>query len=480
MDNKILSNFLIISTLLLINLAVYGYRKREIPGARYFGYLILAMVIHTLSYAMELTASTVEGMFFWIRMEYIGASFYPFFLILFVREYTDDTKLFNNIIVKIMGIENLFTLLLVFTSKYHTFYYKSLGVDNTYGFNTLAIEKGVWYNIHAIILMFSFIYALVIFIKNYMNSKGVFKKRIGFMIAGFSIPMVTFFIYFLGFGPAYIDLCPFAYLLMSAMGIFGFFNYSTLFYVPINHSMILDSMDQAVFVVDNDDFIVSCNRNSKIYFKSLEKIKLGEGIENIMELKSYDIVDGLVCKIDERTLKFKIIDEKKHNGRIFVITDITEQELRKRQLEIFANEDSLTGLYNRRCFMEKINDSREGVFAILDIDHFKRINDNYGHFQGDTVLNVFARKLKRNFSEYTVCRYGGEEFALYTEHKNVNQVYKGLENFRKSVAKEDYPFAITFSAGISFYNEGNVNEGILKADEKLYEAKNDGRNCVKF
>ncbi|OGB21525.1 MAG: hypothetical protein A3I66_00105 [Burkholderiales bacterium RIFCSPLOWO2_02_FULL_57_36] len=159
-----------------------------------------------------------------------------------------------------------------------------------------------------------------------------------------------------------------------------------------------------------------------------------------------------------------------------------------------ANHDELTGLLNRREFMRRLHEElmrserRKSVFcvAIIDVDHFKRVNDEYGHLIGDAVLSQLARQLgATQRGTDTVARYGGEEFTLLLVDADADAAAKGLERMRSSIERFDWePLtpgrSITISAGIAAWQAGDTDERILnRADAALYAAKNSGRNCVK-
>lgn len=482
MNRVLLSSLLIVSSILLSNLALYGIRKRKVPGAFAFSVLMMAMVVHSVGYAFELLSNTVEEMYFWIRIEYIGAAFYPTLIMLFAREYTDEKKLANKYILKLILMVNMVTLVLVNTNPYHLLYYSSVGVDSSPGFNILALEKGIWYLVQVSVLFFSILYSIIIFSIKLKKSKGDYRKRVTFMLIGVTIPMITLVIYMLDLGPIYIDLSPFSYFFMSLFIVFGLFRYESLFFIPITHEMVFNCVDEAVLVVDKDKLLISFNNTAKLLFPSINKIKTGESIHLVSELKGYDFdLKQAIYEIDNKILNFKVIDMESNRGSIYVLNDITESERAKKQLEIFATEDALTGLYNRRHFMENFDRSEtEGVFVIMDIDHFKVINDTFGHVEGDNVLSCFGEKLKMFFSEQMVCRYGGEEFALFIENVDVSQAFKQVETFREKIEAEERTIKFTFSAGIAEYRKGQISKAIIKADKMLYEAKENGRNQIKY
>ena len=160
-----------------------------------------------------------------------------------------------------------------------------------------------------------------------------------------------------------------------------------------------------------------------------------------------------------------------------------------------AERDYLTGLFNRRYFIEEgtqsvnqlISDGKAVSVALLDIDRFKQINDEYGHDAGDAVLRQFAVYLQDTFGRFLVARYGGEEFALILPGLGSDKAFGLLDGFRQYVAEQifilqddDYLRA-TVSIGLSASDIGqpsNLNDMLQQADLALYAAKENGRNLL--
>jgi len=162
-----------------------------------------------------------------------------------------------------------------------------------------------------------------------------------------------------------------------------------------------------------------------------------------------------------------------------------------------AVTDELTGLYNRRYFDRHLNvmlnkaqeQDRDVALMILDIDHFKAVNDNHGHDAGDAVLREFAARLKRNIRGVDLaCRFGGEEFVVLMPDTDTGQAEAVAERVRQAIAEKPFEIgaaralSVTVSAGVSL-NETHADtpESLIKrADVALYRAKREGRNRVIF
>jgi diguanylate cyclase (GGDEF)-like protein len=165
---------------------------------------------------------------------------------------------------------------------------------------------------------------------------------------------------------------------------------------------------------------------------------------------------------------------------------IHELETLHQQVKELSIRDPLTGLYNRRYLFEYLATlSGTASVALMDIDHFKRINDSYSHQVGDEVLKGVASFLNASVRGADIAaRYGGEEFILVFPNTKVEQAHIACERVRIALAhhtwSKDYAdLQVTVSIGLAV---GNIEDQSLftKADRKLYEAKRTGRNCVVY
>jgi len=203
---------------------------------------------------------------------------------------------------------------------------------------------------------------------------------------------------------------------------------------------------------------------------------------------------------------FSVEAERSSRGLLITVnSNIIDEEYINTLLNVYNNQvyllrnkdtDSLTGLYNRLSFdnkLEKIhnnlsyenrsNDEKnQYYFAMLDIDFFKKVNDKFGHIYGDEVLLLFSNAMKNTFRDNDLLfRYGGEEFAILLKDVNSEQTLNILERFRKSIEEMDFPLdnKVTVSIGFcSFNNTIPLATIIERADKALYYSKDNGRNKV--
>lgn len=172
-----------------------------------------------------------------------------------------------------------------------------------------------------------------------------------------------------------------------------------------------------------------------------------------------------------------------------------EDKLRKinENLERMANLDTLTGLSNRRHMNEQMQSlvreyNRTGkifTIAIGDVDHFKKVNDTYGHDTGDYVLSTLAGQFRVFMrGKGLVARWGGEEFLFVFANMNIEKAYEQMDELRKTIERKpmkfkEYNFHVTMTYGMEEFNDRlGVESTINRADAKLYKGKTGGRNQV--
>ena len=168
--------------------------------------------------------------------------------------------------------------------------------------------------------------------------------------------------------------------------------------------------------------------------------------------------------------------------KTIIKTIITSEEELKRMSFI----DQLTGLYNRHYMVtqleDAINSNIPSAVVIIDIDDFKKINDEYGHNAGDYVLRKLSKIMKENCKDIIISRWGGEEFLLLIN--NQENYFMQMEELRKTIYSSKFefegePIRISVTMGISERMDAKrVNKWIQSADEKLYIGKNSGKNVV--
>ena len=212
--------------------------------------------------------------------------------------------------------------------------------------------------------------------------------------------------------------------------------------------------------------------------------------QNTINKRWYQCHDQAITWVDGRVVRMEIATD---------ITNLKNSENKllaaKKHAEELANKDALTSLNNRRAFFDLGNQvfkqavrfQRPVSVIMIDVDHFKNINDNYGHSAGDHVLRVISKLLQKTIREIDIlARIGGEEFALILPETNIDDAHQLAERIRQRISDEkikykDEVLSITSSLGISSctVKHQSLEDMLIKADDALYIAKKKGRNQVK-
>lgn len=184
-----------------------------------------------------------------------------------------------------------------------------------------------------------------------------------------------------------------------------------------------------------------------------------------------------------------VLLQKTFNGNLELAYDL---ELARKNAENLASTDALTGLNNRRAFFAKAESlyayckrNQQPISAMmLDIDHFKRINDSFGHAAGDIALRNLARLLKNNLRDSDLsCRFGGEEFAILLPNTTADEACEMANHLKQMMMAstialaDENSLSLTASFGVAAHGE-SIEELLNNADTAMYLAKNNGRNHV--
>ena len=247
-----------------------------------------------------------------------------------------------------------------------------------------------------------------------------------------------------------------------------------------------------IIMPEMDGYEVCKNLKLKDETKDIPIVFITAQADEVSIEKAYDVggIDYVTKPFKSKELLAKIARELKMQELIFNLKES------QKELKLLASTDPMTSLYNRR-FFSKVSehvlnlakrDKTDVSVIMLDIDKFKDVNDTYGHKVGDDVIIALAKKLQElTRKSDIVCRFGGEEFVILLPETAINGALVLSEKIRLEVEKtvidleHDKKLKFTVSIGVSLvdHNEDiNIESSIHRADEALYEAKENGRNKV--
>ncbi len=294
--------------------------------------------------------------------------------------------------------------------------------------------------------------------------------------------------------------------------------------------VILDTLPDHVFILDSNCRFIesfggtyhSSNFNAKSYtnlhlndvFSSSKAFELIAHIHEVIRDNKTKVVKYNIALQDHLLLPIQELEalenpeeswfeaiikpiEKYNSGKDLVICsvrDITKTHLLEQRLKYLSETDELTGVLNRRAFLSKFDNciishttnSKTLSCLMIDIDYFKEINDQVGHFSGDQVISHIARICQDCIGDGDfIGRLGGEEFAVILENTSAIQAYKVSERIRQSIQQttcivDGIEITTTVSIGVAELNmqRSKAKELLIDADKAMYYSKESGRNQV--
>ncbi|MCA9576803.1 MAG: GGDEF domain-containing protein [Polyangiales bacterium] len=274
---------------------------------------------------------------------------------------------------------------------------------------------------------------------------------------------------------------------------------------------VKDGQDCLVIIYSSD-----ARQFGKRYLLTADSVSIGRGSENEVVLEN-DAVSRKHAVIEKRQRMYYVSDLESTNGTYVNDSLVRDYQLRRgdqikigdtilkflsgSDMEAQYHEtiykmtivDGLTGVNNKRFFLDAMDreiprarrHQRPLSLVMMDLDHFKGINDTFGHLAGDFVLKEFAQLVKARLRpDDILARYGGEEFAVILPETDRDGAHKIADELRRMVAAHRFeferePVRVTLSCGVAQLAEGwDVLQFVKAADDRLYHAKNSGRNQV--
>ena len=509
--NYLYSIVCLASSTLAISLSFLSFWSYRFTSyARPLGFLLLCSGIYAFGSAFEILKADPEWIFLWLRVEYFGLSFIAACFLWLILEFTGMFKANKNIILISLFGASLFILIAVLTNNLHHLYYTSIEVDHRGLFPTAVLGRGIFYIINMLWLFGSFILSFILSLYHYFRTTTIFKKRALTTVIALIVCLADYFIYILKVIPWSLDIGPLIVTINGCVLSVAVIRLSFLNISPIARDQVFESMQDGVVVIDPQGRVLDFNQAAQQIIPNLTQEKLGSYLSTLApQLKPYILSESLLennpFSIQKgNTFQFyevrKIPIKGKHYKEVGIamyIREITEQYKLLEKLQEYAEKDWLTGIWNRRKWMDlakiEINRAerykRPLTIVYLDIDHFKSINDSLGHEGGDMVLTNIVENISSQLRENDIFgRIGGEEFVILFPELNRERAQNVIERILKTVSQEKITIGkenlkVTISIGATVWEgEGKVSldELIKKADNALYISKAAGRNQATF
>ena len=485
---------IMLSVVITAMMMVYAIVRHTVEKSFFLILLSIANLFFVFGNLLEITASTLETAFYGVRVAYMGAPFILPLTYLFYREFygkkrftTLQHALFFAIPVLCMIALQAFPLVRL---HYGEIWYSTngyiAGVQHT---------DGITYYLGTILNYICIVLSIKLILTDILRGGRLQRRRSLLLLTGWLAPLIANVSFiFLGGDDSY-DFTPITYVTAMALLLYVALAHNLLDVLPLARAQVIDELEDAFIVCDDNFHFLDANLSARRLFPELATLVSGESMEHVKGFKRQGElriwVDG-----EERHYKItptSILRDTKHSAICIVFRNVTVESRLLENLQRQATEDALTGVYNRGTFFDLAHatlaqekaKSLDFALLMIDADHFKKVNDNYGHPCGDTVLKVLADTTRNHFrKDDIVGRYGGEEFAVLLANLSARQAVGSAEKLRKiienmTISCQEAEVQVTISIGVAHYPAGTSQslEGLLaEADEALYLSKSNGRN----
>ncbi|CAI6063259.1 histidine kinase N-terminal 7TM domain-containing diguanylate cyclase [Cohnella sp. JJ-181] len=429
---------------LLMGIYALSGRSKVSMVKTFVGFSLLS-AIYTFGSALELSAGSLEEIILWIKVQYLGMPFLPPLNLLMVMYFLGMEKYLKRALRTGLFVIPVITLTLVLTNEVHHLYYRDIVLRPDTLTPKADLVAGPWYLIAGAYTFGCMIGGVALLIVQWRR-KRAYRFQLVTLLIGLLLPIVGDFFYLGGVTPEGIDPIPVIMTVTSALYMWALASRGLFHVVPIARDNLFESMRDGVLVLDTENRLVDYNAAAATIIPELTATEIGSRLDRLWMLHtnagplSRDGEDDGKAKTpdgaDIQEIPWTVEDRAYHYqvrtsvvrdpgglvaGRLIVLIDITQRVQLQEQLRQMAYYDGLTGVYNRARFMnlgaallEETDEAGEPLAVVLfDIDHFKRINDTYGHDVGDQALihiaDICRRALRR---DDLFARYGGEEFAI--------------------------------------------------------------------
>lgn len=444
--------------------------------------------------AIEHASGTVDGKMFWAKMCWLGISgigvFWGLFLWEYVRGQYEPGLRGRHYVGLALAIT---TWVLALTNDWHHLFYIGTAPVGVGPEMTVNYQHGpVW---EAIVVLF---WAIVVSMESMLlveifRTSGVYRLHYIIIAVTSLLPWITNILYVTGtFKLGGADATPPTFVICCAVNIWLARRRHLVELMPIAQGTLLRALPDPVFVLDPKRRIAEANPAASRLFGQaslvgLQVADLPQLAQSLQAGREVEL-DGCWYEVEDQTLSIA----GREVGHLIVLHDVTRRKAAEDQLREQAIRDKLTGLHNRRFFEEiapvmLADAERQGTslaVAMIDVDHFKRLNDGHGHQAGDAVLRAVGAFLQGSVRQGDmVFRIGGEEFLIMLPTTREEHAIRVVDDWRSRFADQRVEhqgtiLSCTFSAGVALFPDDatGVTELLHRADLALYQAKAAGRN----
>lgn len=501
-----------LSSFILFAMGLAAIFQRRLLNGYGFPMLMFCAAIYSIAYAFELTADTIDQAFMCLRIEYIGISFLSTFWLITALQCTNSHRYLKRTLLIPLFTVSFLTFFIMQTTLYTGLHYEKLDLLTVGGLSITQITRGPWYYFFTVYQYSMLIMGTLVLALKYRYAEVRLKEQYLILLLGSLVYGIAHLFYFLGYVPYNLDIGPVTLCVTAATFLIGMNREKLIHIVNKAQRHVFNGLPDAIVIVTPDLHILDFNPLFNSLFCPITNQIVGVSLANLLD-SNHDLIDFAQTH-ESGQFKFMIHhndqDEThyvatmsglynkkgKLHGKVISFRDVTIEEDQLKRLNELAHFDYLTGILNRHAFYEalpiQINSQpiNTGLaFISIDIDHFKQINDEFGHIIGDFVLCNFVTTIKSHLPDQSLfARFGGEEFVVTVPCEDMSSAHALASHLQHFIAStpvpcESYLINLTASFGVSFSHDvtlETVDTLLRQSDTALYLAKERGRNRVEL
>jgi diguanylate cyclase (GGDEF)-like protein len=521
-DVVVLVRFLLtgIALLLAFIAAATWSRRKDAPEATVFALLVATMAVYAFGYAGEVVQTTVTSARYWLDVEYLALPWAGGLWVLAACRHNGF-----KVRTPLLFVIPVITFVGHYTNFRNLFYTAPMTLIHRGPFWVLTVQRGPLSTLDNAYLLVAFLAGAWIYLSGLRHASPLFRKQALVLVFASFVPFIGYFAYLANLSPWGLDITPVTLGITCVLLYYGIFHCGIFDLAPLARTLIFNSMRDAVLILDTQDRLLDFNPAARTLLPVLDRKSAGVNVVALLagtpglsdalclaegpvefhigpdndlqvyEIRTWPLFANLPANLPVAPSDAAHSATSREVGRTVIFADVTAQVRLREELRRRAETDPLTGVANRRRFhqaleIECIRFNRGHAplsVLMIDLDHFKDINDQYGHQAGDAVLIIVSQLLLVNIRKTDVlARFGGEEFSVLLPETRSEGAGVIAERIRLAVSQapidvDGQLIPISVSIGIaSHVNDREVDPQILlkKADLALYRAKAAGRNRI--
>ena len=448
--------------------------------------LIFAGCVYNFGFLVEITSGNVGGFYAATLLQYFGECILMLAFTMFVAEMCH--REIPAFIYALESVCSFFIMWMLMTTRDNHIFYTDISINKDGPFPRLILTYGWGFGFFIAYLVVVCLGCIGICVMGILRSKGVERKRILCTTLAIACPWIPNFIRATGITGGYEVPC-FGIMGASILVGMALIKYGYFDSIALAGENALRHGQEGIMVINNHHIITYYNKRMQEMFGQLalkQNAYRNQTLEDIFEgrLKTLELKNRIY------EMRVEPLSEGGYvQGQMLWMLDITEHHRMLTQISDLAHKDSLTGIYNRSYFMDLLETYLKqgggGSLFMMDLNHFRQINDRFGHQAGDEILAKFGEVLLAQGEDTLSCRIGGDEFCLfYKEAIDTKELEalaeKILAEFQRKTTGSKYADITSVSFGITRIleeAERDFEKLYSNADKALYVAKNRSKNA---